>query len=110
MMLASLVTFLQILELVGVAAAPLVEEPLAPLRLHVEVEHGLGGATPSDIFGKFAHIFCSIRHTNSKNCGKEKKRKWKMSFHFSIVFCHNTVAKSLTTKKTILNDFLFSTF
>lgn len=110
MMLASLVTFLQILELVGVAAAPLVEEPLTPLRLHVEVEHGLGGATPSDIFGKFAHIFCSIRHTNSKNCGKEKKRKWKMSFHFSIVFCHNTVAKSLTTKKTILNDFLFSTF
>ena len=65
-MLACLMALFQVFKLVCIAGTALVEKALAPFRLHVEVEHGLEGATPAGVFAKFANIF-TTDHTTHKH-------------------------------------------
>ena len=55
-LLTSLVTFFEIFKLVSVSAAALVEEPLAALRLHVEVEHRLQRTTSIIVISRIDSI------------------------------------------------------
>jgi hypothetical protein len=55
-LLTSLVTFFEIFKLVSVSAAALVEEPLAALRLHVEVEQRLQRTTSIKVISRIDSI------------------------------------------------------
>ena len=75
-LLAGVVALLQSLEPVAVARAAFVDEPLAPLRLHVEVEHRLRGAAPSGVFGQSTNVLCSVteRHQRQRRQRRDGQR------------------------------------
>ena len=75
-LLAGVVALLQGLEPVAVARAAFVDEPLATLRLHVEVEHRLRGAAPSGVFGQSTNVLCSVteRHQRQRRQRRDGQR------------------------------------
>ena len=71
-LLTGLVTFFEGLELVSVSCATFVQETLAPLRLKVEVEHRLRGATPAGIFWQLANVLGAL---GGNHDGRKQEKK-----------------------------------
>ena len=70
-MLTSFMTLFQVFKFVCIAITAFEEKPLTPFSIHIEVEHGLEGATPTGIFGEFAQVL-STGHTTHKHSDEKQ--------------------------------------